>query len=68
MLATGSQSKSQGSHAMSTYEVTMGRAGGGSAAFRVIVHGNSVNDARRAAEAQNPNFKAQAIKQVWLKS
>jgi len=53
---------------MSTYEVTMGRAGGGSATFRVTVHGNSVNDARRAAEAQNPNYKAQAIKQVWLKN
>lgn len=51
---------------MSTYEVTMDRAGGGSATFKMIVHGYSVNNARRAAEAQNPDFKAQAIKQVWL--
>lgn len=47
---------------MQLFEVTMGK--GGSGTFKVQVNAQSPDGARRAAEAQNPEFKAQAVKPV----
>jgi len=40
----------------------MGRPGGGSGTFKVVVHASTPDAARKAAEAQNPGMKAQAIR------
>ncbi len=50
---------------MQAWEVKMGRPGGGSATFIVVVHATSPDGARKAAEAQNPGFKAQAVKRHY---
>lgn len=47
---------------MQTYEVRLGRAGGGSATFTVMVTAGTPDMARRAAEAQNPGYKALAVR------
>lgn len=46
---------------MARYEVKMGRPGGGSGTFVVTVNAGTPDEARRAAEAQNPGYKAQAV-------
>lgn len=46
---------------MATYEVKMGRPGGGSGAYVVTVHASTPDQARRTAEAQNPGYKAQSV-------
>ena len=49
---------------MAMWEVTMGRAGGGSATFKTTIHAGTPDEARRSAEAQNPGYKAQAVRRV----
>lgn len=49
---------------MPMWEVTMGRAGGGSGTFKVQVHASTPDQARRAAEAQNPGYSAQAVRRL----
>ncbi|MNV02837.1 hypothetical protein D3C71_930770 [compost metagenome] len=46
---------------MATYEVKMGRPGGGSSTFVVTVHAGTPDQARSTAEAQNPGYKAQSV-------
>lgn len=50
---------------MATWEVKMGRPGGGSSTFKVIVNADTPDQARKAAEHQNPGYKAQAVKRVY---
>ena len=47
---------------MRTFEVTMGRPGGGSGTFKVVVHASTPDMARRTAEHQNPGYAAHAVK------
>jgi hypothetical protein len=47
---------------MQLFEVTMGGKGGGTGTFKVQVNASTPEQAKRAAEAQNPEFKAQAVK------
>lgn len=47
---------------MGRFEVTMGKPGGGSGTFKVVVNASTPDAARRAAEAQNPGMKAHAVK------
>lgn len=47
---------------MNTYAVTMGRVGGGSGTFVVIVAARTPDMARRTAMSQYPSFSAQAVK------
>lgn len=49
---------------MQKFEVKMGSPGGGSGTFKVVVHASTPDQARRAAEAQNPSMKAQAVTTV----
>lgn len=46
---------------MATYEVKMGRHGGGSGTFVVTVHASSQDEARRIAENKSPGYKAQSV-------
>ena len=48
---------------MASWEVTMGR--GGSGTFKVVVHAGTPDEARRAAEAQNPGYNAQAVRRPY---
>jgi hypothetical protein len=48
---------------MASWEVTMGR--GGSGTFKVVVHASTADEARRAAEAQNPAYNAQAVRRLY---
>lgn len=52
---------------MQTYSVTMGRPGGGSASFKVIVFALSPGMARATAQAQYPSFSAHAVRAHKLK-
>lgn len=56
------------SEAMAKFEVKMGRPGGGSGTFVVVVHASTQDQARRSAEAQNPGYKAQAVRPLPLGS
>jgi hypothetical protein len=47
---------------MMSWTVTMARAGGGSGVFRVVVNAATPDGARKAAEAQNPGYKAISVK------
>lgn len=47
------------------YEVTLTRAGGGSGSFKVTVHASTPDEARRAAEHQNPGYSAQAVRRLY---
>jgi hypothetical protein len=47
---------------MQSYEVTLGRAGGGSGTFTVRVAAGTPDMARRAAEAQNPGYRAMSVR------
>lgn len=49
---------------MAKFEVKMGRPGGGSGTFVVVVNAGTPDQARRSAEAQNPGYKAQAVRQL----
>lgn len=49
---------------MPQWEVKMGRPGGGSGTFVIVVFAGTPDQARRAAEAQNPGYKAQAVRRV----
>ena len=49
---------------MAQWEVRMGRPGGGSGTFIVYVHAGTPDEARRAAEAQNPGYRAQAVRRA----
>lgn len=49
---------------MPEYIVKMGRAGGGSPTFEVRVFAGTPDMARRAAEAQNPGYVAQAARRA----
>jgi hypothetical protein len=49
---------------MSQWEVKMGRPGGGSGTFVVIINAGTPDQARRSAEAQNPGYKAQAVRRI----
>jgi hypothetical protein len=51
--------------AMPQWEVRMARAGGGSGTFATLIHAATPDEARRAAEAQNPGYKAQAVRRVY---
>lgn len=46
---------------MAAYEIKMGRPGGGSVTFVVTVQAGTPDQARKAAEAQNPGYKAQSV-------
>ncbi len=46
------------------WDVKMGRPGGGGVTFTVRVYGSSPEQAKRAAEAQNPGYKAHATRRV----
>jgi hypothetical protein len=47
---------------MPQWEVKMGK--GGSGTFLVYVYAGTPDQARRSAEAQNPGYKAQAVRRV----
>lgn len=47
---------------MQAFVVTLGRTGGGSSTFKVIVHAATPDMARRAAIHQNPGYAAQAVR------
>lgn len=47
---------------MQTFEVTMGRPGGGGGIFKVIIPAATPDMARRNAEHQNPGYAAQAVR------
>lgn len=47
---------------MNTYSVTLGRPGGGSSTFTVIVYGLTPAMARTTAEAQYPGYSAHAVR------
>ena len=49
---------------MASWEVTMGRPGGGSGTFKVVVHAWTPDQARMAAEAQNPGYSAHAVRRL----
>lgn len=49
---------------MAEYEVVMGRAGGGSGTFTTRVHAATPDQARAAAEHQNPGYSAHAVRRV----
>ena len=49
---------------MNSYAVTMGRAGGGSATFVVVVFALTPAMARRMASSQHPGFVAHAVRAV----
>jgi hypothetical protein len=46
---------------MSSWTVRMSRPGGGSGVFHVTVFAATPDEARRAAEAQNPGYRAQSV-------
>lgn len=46
---------------MATFEVGMARPGGGGGTFTAVVNASTPEEARRAAEAQNPGYKAQSV-------
>jgi hypothetical protein len=46
---------------MAQWNVRMSRPGGGSGTFTVTVYASTPDEARRAAEAQNPGYKAMAV-------
>ena len=48
---------------MASWEVTMGR--GGSGTFKVVVNASTPDEARRTAQAQNPEYKAQAVRRLY---
>lgn len=50
---------------MAKWEVTMGRSGGGSGTFKVVVHASTPDQARRSAEAQNPGYDAHAVRRLY---
>lgn len=47
---------------MQTYVVTMGRYGGGSGTFKIIVHALTPGMARHSAESQYPGYCSQAVR------
>ena len=47
---------------MLTYQVTMGRPGGGAGTFKVTVNAATPDEARRIAVAQYPGYTAQAVR------
>ena len=49
---------------MAKWEVTMGRAGGGSGTFKVTINAGTPDEARSAAEAQNPGYSAHAVRRL----
>lgn len=49
---------------MPQWEVKMGRPGGGSGTFVIFVFAGTPDQARRATEAQNPGYKAQAVRRA----
>ena len=49
---------------MPQWEVTMGRAGGGSGTFVVWVYAGTPDEARRAAQAQNPGYRAHSVRRA----
>ena len=48
---------------MREYEVTLGK--GGSGTFKIRVHAQSPDDARRIAEAQYAGYNAQSVRNVY---
>lgn len=48
---------------MASWEVTMGR--GGSGTFKVVVYASTPDEARRTAEAQSPEYNAQAVRRLY---
>jgi len=59
-----SPTKENSAMSMPMWEVKMGRPGGGSGTFVVYVHAGTPDQARRSAEAQNPGYKAQAVRRA----
>jgi hypothetical protein len=49
---------------MPQWEVKMGRPGGGSGTFVIYVYAGTPDQARQTAEAQNPGYKAQAVRRA----
>lgn len=49
---------------MQAYEVTMGRGGGGSGRFIVVIRAASPDMARRIAAHQNVGYSALAVKAI----
>ena len=50
---------------MPQWEVKMSRPGGGSGVFTVTVHASTPEQAKRSANAQNPGYKAIAVRRVF---
>lgn len=49
---------------MQAYQVTMGRSGGGSGRFVIVIHAATPDMARRIAMHQNSGYAALAVKAV----
>ena len=47
---------------MAKYEVTLGK--GGSGTFKTELHASTPDEARKAAEHQNPGYTAQAVRRM----
>lgn len=47
---------------MQLFELKMARSGGGSGVFLVRVNASTPDEARRAAEGQNPGYSAIAVR------
>jgi hypothetical protein len=50
---------------MASWEVTMGGRGGGTGTFKVVIYAGTPDQARRAAELQNPGYRAQAVRRLY---
>jgi hypothetical protein len=50
---------------MQTYNVTIGRPGGGSGSFKIPVTAQTPDEARRIAEHQYPGYRAQSVQTVY---
>jgi hypothetical protein len=64
MIAKQQSAACRGEITMSQWEVKMGRAGGGSPTFVILVYAGTPNMARASAEAQNSGYKAQSVRRV----
>lgn len=51
---------------MVAFEVTLGRKGGGSGTFKVVVHAATPDMARHTAQFQNPGYVVQSVRVAVL--
>lgn len=47
---------------MNSYVVQLGRGGGGSGTFKVIIHAATPDEARRIAESQHSGYSAHSVR------